>query len=95
MSNFGGETKEAAPLADLPGDGLDHLRRPVSENQRPISHVQVNVFVAVGVPQTRPLAAVGDQREVIGQDAHCAAIAAGQTPPSAAPRAAHRRSAPR
>ncbi len=77
--DFRGEAQLAAAVGDLPRHGFDHLRRPMAEQQRSVRHVEVDVLVAVDIPQPRAFAPVGDERNVVGQHAHRAAVAAGDT----------------
>jgi len=48
----------------------------MTQNERPVGHVQVKVFIAVHVPDSGALASGGDERKMVGQHAHRAAVPA-------------------
>ena len=50
--------------------------RAVSEDQRPVGHVQIDVLLSVDIPNAATFAADRHQRQVIGQHAHRAVVAA-------------------
>ena len=72
-----GKAQLAAPIRDLVGDGANDLLGAMAQNQRAVGHVEIDVFVAVDVPHARALSASGDERQVIGEHAHRAAVPAG------------------
>ena len=48
--DFGRKAKLRAALGNLANDGVDDRRRSMSEDQRAIGHVQIDVLLAVDVP---------------------------------------------
>ena len=50
------------------------------QQQRAEGHVQVEVLIPFGVPDARPFAALGHERQMVGQHAHGAAVASGDDP---------------
>ena len=75
--DLGGKAKLATALEDLRGDGFHDMPRPMAKQQGTVGHIEVDVFPAFDVPQAATFSALRDQRQVIGEDAHGAAVPTG------------------
>ena len=54
----------------------------MSEDQRPVGHVHIDIFISVGVPNARVAAPVDNHWQMVRQNSHRAAGTAGDTPAS-------------